>query len=226
MLLELRNVKKEYLREREKTPFAAVDDANLSVGEGERICVTGRSGSGKSTLLNMVAGLLQPTSGEICFEGRELSGLGDEELSFLRNSRIGYIPQGRGILANFSVLDNVRLPFYLYRRQGNPTERARRLLEQVGMLHLADSYPAELSGGELRRVGIARGLVMEPALLIADEPTGDLDPETTEEILKLFVRVSRDNGVAVLLVTHDESVVRGGGRHFVMNAGKLTEAEN
>ena len=99
-------------------------------------------------------------------------------------------------------------------------------MEQVGILHLADSYPAELSGGELRRVGIARGLVMEPALLIADEPTGDLDPETTEEILKLFVRVSRDNGVAVLLVTHDESVVRGGGRHFVMNAGKLTEAEN
>jgi putative ABC transport system ATP-binding protein len=222
MLLELRHLKKEYLRE--NTSFAAVDDVNVSIGEGERIYITGRSGSGKSTLLNMIAGLLEPTSGEIVFEGRELSNLGDEDLSFLRNSRIGYIPQGRSVLANFSVLDNVKLPFYLYKRHENPTERALRLLEQVGILHLAKTYPAELSGGELRRVAIARSLVTEPRLLIADEPTGDLDPETTEEVIKLFAQVSRDNGVAVLLVTHDESVARGG-RHFSMDSGRLSEVE-
>jgi putative ABC transport system ATP-binding protein len=224
MLLELRNLKKEYLRE--NASFAAVNDVNLSIGEGERICITGRSGSGKSTLLNMVAGLLKPTSGEILFEGRDLSSLEDEALSFLRNSRIGYIPQGRSILSNFSVLENVKLPFYLYKRPENPTEKVRRLLEQVGILHLAEIYPSELSGGELRRVAIARSLVNTPRLLIADEPTGDLDPDTTAEVMKLFSQVSQDNGVAVLLVTHDPSIVHRGGRHFSMNSGKLTEIEH
>jgi putative ABC transport system ATP-binding protein len=223
MLLELRHLKKEYLRE--NVPFAVVDDVNISIDAGERACITGRSGSGKSTLLNMVAGLLKPTSGTILFEGRDLSDLKDEELSFLRNGRIGYIPQGHSILSNFSVLDNVRLPFYLYKRHEDPMERACRLLEQVGMLRLSKSYPAELSGGELRRVAIARSLVNEPQLLIADEPTGDLDPETTEEVMELFSQVTRNNGVALLLVTHDKSVVRRDGKHFVMASGKLTEVE-
>ncbi|MDR2179649.1 MAG: ABC transporter ATP-binding protein [Synergistaceae bacterium] len=224
MLLELRNLKKEYLRG--NASFAAVNDVNLSIDEGERVYITGRSGSGKSTLLNMVAGLLKPTSGEILFEGRDLASLKDEELSFLRNSRIGYIPQGRSILSNFSVLENVKLPFYLYKRREDPAERVRRLLEQVGILHLAKIYPSELSGGELRRVAIARSLVNTPRLLIADEPTGDLDPDTTEEVTKLFSQVSRDNGVAVLLVTHDHSIVHRGGRHFSMDYGKLTEIEH
>ncbi|MDR1649326.1 MAG: ABC transporter ATP-binding protein [Synergistaceae bacterium] len=223
MLLELRRLKKEYPRD--NASFAAVNDVSVSIGEGERIYITGRSGSGKSTLLNMIAGLLKPTSGEILFEARELSNLEDGELSFLRNSRIGYIPQGRSVLANFTVLDNVKLPFYLYRRHGNPTERALRLLEQVGILHLANAYPAELSGGELRRVVIARSLVNAPRLLLADEPTGDLDPETTEEVIKLFAQVSRDNGAAILLVTHDKSVVRNDGRHFLMDSGNLSEVE-
>ncbi|MDR1874016.1 MAG: ABC transporter ATP-binding protein [Synergistaceae bacterium] len=220
MLLELRDLKKEYLRQ--GSPFAAVDGVSVSVDKGEFVCVTGRSGSGKSTLLNMAAGLLKPTSGSIAFDGRELSKLDDDELSFLRNTRIGYIPQGHSVLANFSVLDNIRLPFYLYKREGNPTDRARRLMEQVGIPHLEKSYPAQLSGGEVRRVAIARSLVNAPQLLIADEPTGDLDRQTTEDVMNLFTQVAGD-GVAVLVVTHDADVVRHNSRHFSMDSGKLTE---
>jgi putative ABC transport system ATP-binding protein len=221
MILELRNLKKEYPRQ--NTTFAAVDDVNASVGEGEFVCVTGRSGSGKSTLLNMIAGLLNPTSGSIAFDGRELTKLNDDDLSFLRNTQIGYIPQGHSVLANFSVLDNIKFPFYLHKRAGNPTDRARRLMERVGISHLERAYPAELSGGELRRVSIARGLVNEPRLLIADEPTGDLDSQTTEDVMKLFTQVSKE-GVAVLVATHDANVVRYNNRHFSMESGKLAES--
>ncbi|MDR1978503.1 MAG: ABC transporter ATP-binding protein [Synergistaceae bacterium] len=221
MLLELRRLKKEYLRE--NRAFVAVDDASASLDEGQVAFVTGRSGSGKSTLLNMIAGLLKPTSGSVVFDGLDLSEMEDGELSFVRNARIGYIPQGQSVLANFSVLDNIRLPFYLHGRKGNPTDRARHLMGQVGILHLEKSYPAQLSGGELRRVAIARSLVNAPRLLIADEPTGDLDPQTTEDVMNLFAQVSRE-GVAVIVVTHDADAARRNGRHFSMDAGKLTES--
>jgi putative ABC transport system ATP-binding protein len=220
MLLELRSLRKEYVRE--NAVFAAIDGVNASIGKSELVCVTGRSGSGKSTLLNMIAGLLKPTSGSVLFESRELTALEDAELSLLRNTHIGYIPQGYSVLANFSVLDNVKLPFYLHARDGNPTNRAFDLLERVGIPHLANAYPAQLSGGELRRVAIARGLINAPRLLLADEPTGDLDPQTTEDVMKLFTQVARD-GVAIVLVTHDRQIPSCANRHFSMEVGKLTE---
>jgi putative ABC transport system ATP-binding protein len=220
MLLKLRLLKKEY--KREKTTFRAVDDVNLSIDEGELVCITGRSGSGKSTLLCMIAGLLEPTSGDIIFDDVELSRLKDSERSFLRNTRIGYIPQGQSILSNFSVLHNVALPFYLFKREGDPTTRARRLLEQVGISHLENSYPARLSGGEMRRIAIARSLINNPRLLIADEPTGDLDPQTTDEVMKLFGYITK-NGVSIILVTHDVGVIHYSSKHFYMDSGHLTK---
>lgn len=220
MVLEVSGLTKEYRRD--GASFFAANNVNLQLSAGDFLCITGRSGSGKSTLLNLIAGLLRPTSGRIEIEGRDISFFNDEEASLYRNTKIGYIPQGQSVLANFTVLDNVRLPFYFFRRAGDAVEKAMLLLELTGIPHLAQMYPRQLSGGELRRVSIARALVNDPAVLIADEPTSDLDAQTTSEIMKLFARISQ-KGTAVLLVTHDSDAVHFGNRFFKMDSGILTE---
>jgi putative ABC transport system ATP-binding protein len=218
MLLEMKGVRKEYRRD--GVGFFAVDGVDLTANENDFIIITGRSGSGKSTLLKMIAGLLRPSSGSIVFSGRDLAGVSDDEGALTRNAGIGYIPQEHSLLSNFTVRENVILPFYFYRRSGDPDERADYLLEQTGIARLAQSYPAQLSGGEQRRVSIARSLINEPKLIVADEPTGDLDPQTAEEILGLFSQVS-GTGAAVILVTHDTNVKGHGNRRLVMESGRL-----
>ncbi|MDR0905455.1 MAG: ABC transporter ATP-binding protein [Oscillospiraceae bacterium] len=218
-LLDVKSVSKRY--QRGAAHFFAVENASLALGAGEFVCVTGHSGSGKSTLLNIIAGLLPPSAGAVTFDATELTSLGDAELSYLRNTQIGYIPQGHSVLANLTVLENVCLPFYLYPRVGNPADRAGELLAEVGIAHLAHSYPAELSGGELRRVSIARGLVNAPRLLIADEPTGDLDRRNSDGVMELFSAVAK-SGTAVLVVTHETESLRYCDRHLQMENGKLT----
>lgn len=220
MLLDVKRLRKEY--KRGKNVFSAVNDVDLTVDAGDFVCITGRSGSGKSTLLNMIAGLLKPTAGSIVFDGAELLHMSDEEMSLFRNTRIGYIPQGSSAIANLSVLDNVMLPFCLQKRTGNVSAKAFALLEQLGISHLAQMYPARLSGGELRRMVIARSLINAPALLIADEPTGDLDEQNTSEVMEIFRQISQNN-TAVLLVTHESEVVRYSKRHLNMNAGILSD---
>lgn len=220
MLLEVKGLSREYTRGDKK--FRAVDNADLSIGRGDFVSIIGRSGSGKSTLLNMIAGLLTPTSGSIRLEGTELYSLKDKEVSRLRNARLGYIPQGFGALSNLSVFDNVRLPYFLSRRQGDASGRATFLLEEVGISPLADMLPSRLSGGELRRVLIARALMNEPDLLIADEPTSDLDTVTTKEIMELFARVNK-NGTTILIVTHELDTLEFGNRVLTMASGRLTE---
>ncbi|ATW27394.1 ABC transporter ATP-binding protein [Candidatus Formimonas warabiya] len=220
MLLEIKELSKEY--KRGERPFAAVDQINLSVAQGDFVTITGRSGSGKSTLLNMVAGLLTPTSGTISLKGRKLDTLNDKEMSAWRNFRLGYVPQGTSALAHLTVFDNVRLPFYLAKRQGDPCGRAVFLLEEVGLPHLAHLYPPQLSGGELRRVFIARALMNEPDLLMADEPTADLDQETTREMMALFCRINK-NGTTVIIVSHERDTGKFGNRVLTMSAGKLRE---
>jgi putative ABC transport system ATP-binding protein len=217
-LLELQDVSKEY--KRGGRAFNAVNGVSLSVGPGDFISITGRSGSGKTTLLNMGAGLLQPSGGTVFFEGNDIHRLKDRELSFLRNEKIGYVPQGQSLLSNFTVFDNVCIPWFLFRRGGDVEGRACILLEKVGISHLAASYPRELSGGEMRRVSIARSLINEPRLLIADEPTGDLDAQTTAEIMELFSRIARE-GTAVLIVTHELDALNYGNKTFSMDAGNL-----
>ena len=220
MILEARGVKKEYLRA--GNPFWALDDVSLSVDEGEFICIVGRSGSGKSTLLNILAGLLTPTSGSVCFEGREYGGMSDRELSEIRSTRLGYIMQGHGVLPNFTVLQNTLIPHVLAGRGRDAAEAAMSLLEQVGLAPLAAQYPSSLSGGELRRVSIARALLSSPVLLIADEPTGDLDGETAEEIMRIFDSIAQ-KGTAVLMVTHDMDFAAYGTRSYRMASGQLFE---
>ncbi|MDR3131072.1 MAG: ABC transporter ATP-binding protein [Treponema sp.] len=217
-LLELKEVTKEYTRGGRS--FNAVNRVSLSVEPGDFISIIGRSGSGKTTLLNMGAGLLRPTEGTVLFEGNDIHHLKDKDISFLRNEKIGYVPQGQSLLSNFSVFDNVCIPWFLFKREGDVEGRAFILLEKVGISHLAASYPRELSGGEMRRAAIARALINEPRLLIADEPTSDLDAETTAEIMELFNHIARE-GTAVLIVTHELDTLDYGNKTYSMDAGNL-----
>jgi putative ABC transport system ATP-binding protein len=218
-ILEIRELTKEY--KRGGRAFNAVNNVNLSVERGDFISIIGRSGSGKSTLLNMSAGLLKPSAGTVCFEGRDIFSLADMSISLLRNEKIGYVPQGQSLLSNFTVLENVCIPWFLFKREGEPEERALALLEKTGIVHLAASYPKQLSGGEMRRVAIARSLVNNPALLIADEPTGDLDAETTADIMRLLSVIAKE-GTAVLIVTHELDTLSYGNKTYSMNAGNLS----
>jgi putative ABC transport system ATP-binding protein len=250
MLLGIKELTKEYTRGREK--FFAVDHVNLSLGTGDFVSIIGRSGSGKSTLLNLISGLIKPTSGGVFVNDKNIFELNDNDISLLRNEKLGYVPQGQSLLASLTVLDNVILPYTLFKRNGvnasskaksnigywdkaqhdkavnssskaeTPTERALSLLEQVGILHLAESYPKHLSGGEMRRVAIARALINNPDILVADEPTGDLDAQTTEEIMQLLKTIS-ENGTAVLIVTHELDTTSYGNQTYSMNVGKLTQ---
>ncbi len=219
MILKAQNIIKEYTRG--GSLFRAVDDVSLELEEGSFLCITGRSGSGKSTLLNILAGLLTPTSGEIFFEGKDYTSFDDKESSVLRNTKLGYIMQGQSVLPNLTVLQNVLLPYTFFQREYD-RNKALALLERTELLPLAEQYPASLSGGEMRRVAIVRALLLSPKLLIADEPTGDLDEKTTQIIMELFESFAKQ-GAAVLMVTHDQSIVGCAGQLFTMTAGKITE---
>lgn len=220
MLLQCEHVTRKY--QKSTGSFTAVRQVDFCVHNGDFISIIGKSGSGKSTLLNMTAGLLRPTSGKILFEGNDLANMDARAMAHLRNSRLGYIPQGLSLLANLNALDNIRLPHFLQKHEGNGVSRAQELLEKVGLCGKENSYPAELSGGEVKRVAIARALMNEPLLLLADEPTGDIDAETTQSIMELFSAICKD-GTAILMATHDLDNVGYGNRLFQMSSGSLTE---
>jgi putative ABC transport system ATP-binding protein len=218
MLLQTKGLTKSYERRGER--FFAVDNVTLSVKSDDFICITGQSGSGKSTLLNMLTGLLRADSGEILLDGEDLCKRNDDGLAKLRNSKIGYIPQGNSLLQNFSVFDNVCLPWYLSRKE-DVRHTAHALLVKVGMAHLERESPRNLSGGETRRVAIARSLIANPTILVADEPTGDLDPKNADEVIRLFAEV-HSQGVAIVIVTHERQIPSCANKRFVMDGGRLS----
>lgn len=217
MLLEIKNLKKLYTRGR---TFAAVDQVNLCVEEQDFVSIIGKSGSGKSTLMNMIVGLLRPDSGQILFDSQDLWQLRDYDMSRIRNRNIGYVPQGCGLLPNLSVLDNVRLPAFFFDPPEHTVAHAKHLLQKVGLKGFENSNVSALSGGESRRVSIARALMCNPKIMIADEPTGDLDSETTSEIMQLFTEVN-NGGTAILMVTHEQDSAYYGKRLLRMEKGKL-----
>ena len=200
--------------------FGAVQEASLTLEAGRLVAVKGRSGSGKSTLLNMLGGLLKPDAGHVFFGETDLYALDDAALSKLRNKNIGIIPQGHTALRSLTVLENIILPVRLYEPEKDVTKRAQSLLQEVGIGELARANPAELSGGELRRMSIARALIQNPPVLLADEPTGDLDDENTERVLQLLRQIA-DAGTAVLLVTHESAADQYADEVYAMTAGKL-----
>ncbi len=225
MIIEATGLTKEFARARGgKRLFTAVHPLDISLEERQLTVVSGHSGSGKSTLANMLAGILTPTAGHVRLDGTDLYSLRDEELSRLRNERIGLVPQGHTALRALTVLDNVLLPSILYSRDEAPAERARELLVAVGLDDLADAAPTELSGGELRRMAIARALLMDPAIVIADEPTAGLDSANATAVLTLL-RDAADRAAAVLVVSHEAEAQRFADRSYVMEDGHLRASD-
>ena len=225
MIIEATGLTKEFARARGgKRLFTAVHPLDIGLEERQLTLVSGHSGSGKSTLANMLAGILTPTAGHVRLDGTDLYSLRDEELSRLRNERIGLVPQGHTALRALTVLDNVLLPSILYSRDEAPAERARELLAAVGLDDLADAAPTELSGGELRRMAIARALLMDPAIVIADEPTAGLDSANATAVLTLL-RDAADRAAAVLVVSHEAEAQRFADRSYVMEDGHLRASD-
>lgn len=219
-LINVNNLSKSFRRgERD---FFAIDNVSFDVKEKDFINIIGKSGSGKTTLLTLLSAIIEPTSGDILVEGKNLSAMDDEEKSGYRNEFIGYVPQSLGTLPTLNVLDNVRLPYFFKNREGDGVERARMLLDMCGILDLENDFCKNLSGGELKRVLIARALMNEPKILIADEPTSDLDSKTTIEIMDMLKEIN-EKGTTIIIVTHDNDLLKYGSRLLEMTDGKLNE---
>lgn len=219
-LINVNNLSKSFRRgERD---FFAIDNVSFDVKEKDFINIIGKSGSGKSTLLTLLSAIIEPTSGDIFVEGKNLSSMNDEEKSGYRNEFIGYVPQSLGTLPTLNVLDNVRLSYFFKNREGDGVERARMLLDMCGILDLENDFCKNLSGGELKRVLIARALMNEPKILIADEPTSDLDSKTTIEIMNMLKEIN-EKGTTIIIVTHDNDLLKYGSRLLEMTDGKLNE---
>lgn len=198
------------------TPRGRIDilkNLSFSINERSFVGITGKSGAGKSTLLSIIAGLQKQESGSLIINDIELNNLDDKELSEFRNQNIGFISQEQSFLENFTVLDNVRLPAFLGKKKIDDTSakeisaRAEQLLDSLGIAQLAQNYPSTLSGGENHRVLIARALINNPQILLADEPTDSVDSERTDEIIKIFRRLA-DEGKTILIASHDKAALK------------------
>ena len=210
-MIEAHNLNKSFI-----TPRGRIDvlkDFSFSINERSFVGITGKSGAGKSTLLSIIAGLQKQDSGSLFINDIELNNLDDKELSEFRNQNIGFISQEQSFLENFTVLDNVRLPAFLGKKKIDDTvakeisARAEQLLDSLGIAHLAQNYPSTLSGGENHRVLIARALINNPQILLADEPTDSVDSERTDEIIKIFRRLA-DEGKTILIASHDKAALK------------------
>lgn len=200
----------------------AVRDVSLSIQAGEFVAVMGSSGSGKSTLMNILGCLDRPTEGHYFLNGEDVSRLGRNALADIRNERIGFVFQGFNLLSRTSALENVELPMLYGRRTDgrSESERAHLALEKVGLGERAHHHPNQLSGGQQQRVAIARALANEPTLLLADEPTGNLDTQTSVEIMGLFQSLN-DQGITIVMVTHELDIARYTKRNIVMRDGRI-----
>jgi len=203
---------------------AAVCGVDLHLMEGEALSIVGRSGSGKTTLLHLLAGLEEADAGHIFYRSRDIVGLDEESLALWRRREVGLVFQFFHLIPTLSALENVAFPLYPERiAPAKRRERAVVCLDQVGLAHRATHRPSELSGGEQQRVAIARALVHQPSLILADEPTGNLDTKTSDEILTLFGRLRADNGLALVIVTHDEKVAAVADRTVHMTDGRIDQ---
>jgi lipoprotein-releasing system ATP-binding protein len=199
-----------------------LQDLSLTVKSGELIAVVGQSGTGKSTLLHILGSLERPSSGTVLFEGHDLFALDERALADFRNLKLGFVFQFHYLLADFNALENVMMPALIGRvPEREARERAERMLVMVGLGDKLHRRPAELSGGEQQRVAVARAVVQSPRLVLADEPTGNLDPHTADEVHELFHRLNRELDVTLIVATHNERLTRSMGRALRLKDGKL-----
>jgi lipoprotein-releasing system ATP-binding protein len=192
---------------------------DLEIRAGERIAVLGASGIGKSTLLHLLGGLDHPDAGSIAFRGRALDSMSEGELATYRNHEVGFVFQFFQLLPEFTALENVMMPLLVGREREGVRERAHDLLEQVGLQARSHHYPSQLSGGERQRVAIARALVRGPSLVLADEPTGNLDVDTGLRVMEVFARLQRERGAAIVMATHNPALIGGFDRVLHMQPG-------
>lgn len=223
MKLKAEKAGRMYFRNSRNTNFFyAVESIDFTLKEGCITVITGRSGSGKTTLINMLCGLLTPSCGKILIEEKDIYAMSDKQRSLLRNRSFGIIPQGQTGLQCLTVIENVLLPVSMYGSVVNKKEQAVTLLQKLGIDDLQEVYSNELSGGELRRMSVARALINDPAIIIADEPTGDLDGDTTQLVMKLL-KDRAESGASVLIVMHDKDVMPYADIVYTMEKGVLKE---
>ena len=220
-MIEVKDLIKSYAIDGQK--FKAVDNVSLVIGKGDMTSIVGHSGSGKTTLLSLIGGLTKPDSGSIVIGKDNILSMTDNDLSEFRNRKISFIYQFSSLIPTLTVLENVILPTVFGKQQLAAVAYARELLAIVGLENKMKVYPSQLSGGQQRRVAIARAFVNTPELVLADEPTGDLDEETEEEMIRFFSSVNRDKGVTFLVVTHSTELAKRLGRQFKMHNGRIEE---
>lgn len=225
IILELKNVTKTYITGTNQ--FTALDNVSLKIHEGEFVSITGPSGSGKSTLMHIVGLLDNPTSGEVLLNGRDISQLKEHQLAQIRNVTLGFVFQQFNLLAKTSSLENVLLPLlYSDVPKKDRQKIGMDLLIKVGLQDKFNNTPAQLSGGQQQRVAIARALVNNPKIILADEPTGNLDSKSGEEVMKFFHQLNEKEGRTIVFVTHDMDLAKQANRTIIIKDGKISEEKN
>jgi putative ABC transport system ATP-binding protein len=223
-LLRVQDVHKYY--ELGETRVHALRGVSLEVARGEFVAVMGASGGGKSTFMNILGCLDKPSSGRYWLEGTDVSGLSKKELAVIRNRKIGFVFQGFNLLSRTTALENTELPtFYAHIDKHEADSRALAALEMVGLADRAGHYPSQLSGGQQQRVAIARALVNRPAILLADEPTGNLDSRTAVEIMEILQRLNDEQGLTIVLVTHEHDIAQFARRSVIFRDGRIRRDE-
>lgn len=201
----------------------AVDNVSFVVSRGEMVSIIGHSGSGKTTLLSLIGGLTKPDSGQVMIDGVNLWSMNDDRLSEFRNKKMNFIYQFSSLIPTLTTIENVLLPTAFGNYSGDIEGYARELIRTVGLEDKTNSYPSHLSGGQQRRVAIARAFINSPEIILADEPTGDLDEETEKEVIELFRRMNKEKGITFIIVTHDREIANQVKKRFRMTNGVLSE---
>nr|WP_269465880.1 ABC transporter ATP-binding protein [Dialister pneumosintes] len=220
-VINLINISKSYYIGKQEVPV--LTDINLSIKKGEFVSIMGSSGAGKSTLMNILGCLDRPTTGSYLLNGKEVANQNDDALAYTRNKEIGFVFQSFNLIPRLSALDNVILPMiYGHVYKSERKERALHMLELVGLESRIDHVPAEMSGGQRQRVAIARALINNPSIIMADEPTGNLDSKSTKEVMEIFTKLYK-LGKTVILVTHETGVANYASRHVILSDGHISK---
>jgi putative ABC transport system ATP-binding protein/lipoprotein-releasing system ATP-binding protein len=220
--IELKDIGRSYTLE--NVEIKAVEGVSLKIRKGEFLSIVGHSGSGKTTLLSIIGGILSPTEGRMIFEGADIYELGEDALSEYRAEKIGFTFQFASLLPVLTSKENVMLPaiFKPPGRGDGLEENALEYLDMVGLAEKANAYPSQLSGGQQRRVAIARAMMNDPEVILADEPTGDLDEDTEAEVMRLFLRINKEKRITFILVTHSSEIARQADTRLIMDRGRIT----